>query len=130
MRRTTVIGMALVGIALASTLAPVAGAGSHAFLDRAVPAVGSTVHGSPGEVKVWFTEALEAAFSSLRVVDQNGAQVDRQNNAICSTLCSAARITPRSCRRSAVLRFCSRCRGRPGGLPAPAPKRQGSLRVF
>ena len=82
MRRTTARGMALVGIVLASTLAPVAGAGAHAFLDHAVPLVGSTVRGSPGEVRVWFTEALEPAFSSLRVVDQNGAQVDRQNNAI------------------------------------------------
>ena len=82
MRRTTVIGMALVGIVLASTLALVAGADAHAFLDRAVPLVGSTVHGSPGEVRVWFTEALEPAFSNLRVVDQNGAQVDKQNNAI------------------------------------------------
>ncbi len=82
MRRTTVTGMALVGIVIASTLAPMAGAGAHAFLDHAVPLVGSTVRGSPGEVRVWFTEALEPAFSSLRVVDQNGAQVDRQNNAI------------------------------------------------
>ena len=80
MRRTTARGMALAGIVLASTLAPVAGAGAHAFLDHAVPLVGSTVRGSPGEVRVWFTEALEPAFSSLRVVDQNGAQVDRQRH--------------------------------------------------
>ena len=67
---------------LASCVLASASAFAHAFLDHAVPAVGSTVHGSPGEVRVWFTEALEAAFSNLRVVDQNGAQVDRHNNAI------------------------------------------------
>ena len=55
---------------------------AHAFLDHANPAVGSTVRGSPGEVKVWFTQELEAAFSNLRVVDQNGAPVDRQNSAL------------------------------------------------
>jgi methionine-rich copper-binding protein CopC len=62
-------------------LAP-AGASAHAFLEHAVPSVGSTVHGSPGEVKVWFTQELEPAFSNLRVVDQNGAQIDKQNNAL------------------------------------------------
>jgi len=82
MRRTTARGMALLGIVLASILAPVAGAGAHAFLDHAVPLVGSTVRGSPGAVRGWFTQELEPAFSSLRVFDQNGAQVDRQNNAI------------------------------------------------
>ena len=65
----------------AVVLAP-AGASAHAFLDHAIPLVGSTVHGSPGEVRVWFTQELEPAFSSLRVVDQNGAQVDKQNNAL------------------------------------------------
>jgi methionine-rich copper-binding protein CopC len=58
------------------------GAAAHAFLDRAIPLVGSTVHGAPREVKVWFTQELEPAFSNLRVVDQNGARVDRQNSAV------------------------------------------------
>ncbi len=51
-------------------------AGAHAFLDHAAPLVGSTVHGSPGEVRVWFTQELEPAF------DQNGTQIDRHNSAI------------------------------------------------
>ena len=55
---------------------------AHAFLDHAAPAVGSTVRGSPGDVKVWFTQELEPAFSNMQVVDQNGAQVDKKNNAI------------------------------------------------
>ena len=67
---------------LASAVLAPAGARAHAFLDHAAPSVGSTVHGSPGEVKVWFTQELEPAFSNLRVVDQNGAQVDKQNNAL------------------------------------------------
>ena len=58
------------------------GAFAHAFLDHAIPLVGSTVRGSPGEVQVWFTQELEPAFSNLRVVDRNGTPVDRQNSAI------------------------------------------------
>jgi copper resistance protein C len=67
---------------MASAVIAPSGAFAHAFLDHALPSVGSTMHGSPGEVRVWFTEALEPAFSNLRVVDQNGAQVDKKNNAI------------------------------------------------
>ena len=48
---------------------------AHAFLDHAQPAVGSAVHEAPREVRLWFTERLEPAFSRVRVVDQTGAQV-------------------------------------------------------
>ncbi|HYC13954.1 MAG TPA: copper resistance protein CopC [Stellaceae bacterium] len=53
--------------------APVALA--HAFLDRAVPAVGSTVHQPPTEVRLCFTEAIEVALSSARVEDAAGHTV-------------------------------------------------------
>jgi copper resistance protein C len=68
-----------IGIALA-LLAQAAAA--HAFLDHAEPRVGSTVHASPPEVKVWFTQELEAAFSTLRVLDQDGKEVDRQDKQV------------------------------------------------
>ena len=42
-------------------------ASGHAFLDRAEPRVGSTVKIAPTQVRVWFTEQLEAAFSILGV---------------------------------------------------------------
>jgi copper resistance protein C len=51
----------------------------HAFLDHASPGVGSKVHGSPAEVRVWFTEKLEAAFSKLQVFNEAGQQVDSRN---------------------------------------------------
>ena len=82
MRRVIATGTALVGTILASILLPLGGAAAHAFLDHAAPSVGSTVRGSPAEVRVWFTEALEPAFSTLRVVDQGGAQVDQGNKAV------------------------------------------------
>jgi methionine-rich copper-binding protein CopC len=55
---------------------------AHAFLDRAAPAVGSTVHGSPSSVKLWFTEPLEAAFTTIKVLDQTGKQVDNGDKAV------------------------------------------------
>jgi len=63
--------------ALIALFAPAAAA--HAFLDHASPRVGSTVHGPPAEVKVWFTQELEPAFSALRVLDKDGKQVDRKD---------------------------------------------------
>jgi len=50
---------------------------SHAFLERAEPRVGSTVKAAPSQVRVWFTETLEPAFSTLEVVNQSGDRVDR-----------------------------------------------------
>jgi copper resistance protein C len=52
---------------------------AHAFLERAEPAVGSTVQGSPGEVRVLFTEKIEPALSSLRVFDVSGKEVDKRD---------------------------------------------------
>jgi methionine-rich copper-binding protein CopC len=59
----------VVGAGLAFT--PVA-AFAHAHLDHATPAVGSTVMQSPKEVSLWFTEALEAKFSTIEVRDAQG----------------------------------------------------------
>jgi methionine-rich copper-binding protein CopC len=52
---------------------------AHAFLDHADPKVGSTVTGSPSEVKAWFTQELEPAFSSIQVSDAQGREVDRKD---------------------------------------------------
>jgi methionine-rich copper-binding protein CopC len=49
---------------------------AHAFLDHAVPAVGSTVRESPRNVRLWFSERLEPAFSRAHVVDASGKTVD------------------------------------------------------
>jgi hypothetical protein len=63
--------------AFASPMTFVSLAGAHAFLDHATPAVGSAVHGAPAQVKLWFTQQLEPAFSSVRVLDRSGKQVDK-----------------------------------------------------
>ena len=52
-------------------------ASGHAFLDHTEPRVGSTVKAAPAQVRVWFTQDLEPAFSTLEVVSQAGDRVDR-----------------------------------------------------
>jgi len=49
---------------------------AHAMLDRASPAVGSTVASPPRAVSLTFTEKVEPAFSTIRVEDASGARVD------------------------------------------------------
>lgn len=67
---------------LASIVAFSCGAEAHAFLDTASPSVGSTIRGAPAQVVINFTEALEPAFSTLRVDDANGTQVDKRDTGV------------------------------------------------
>jgi copper resistance protein C len=69
------IGLPMFAFACAATVA--SSVAAHAFLDHASPAVGSTVHASPSQVKLWFTQKLEPAFSALQVSDAAGKRVDR-----------------------------------------------------
>lgn len=55
---------------------------AHGVLERAIPAADSTVHGSPAEVTLSFSQALEPAFSTLRVLDASGNRVDRQDQSL------------------------------------------------
>jgi methionine-rich copper-binding protein CopC len=68
-------------------------AAAHAFLDHAAPKVGSEVHGSPAEVALWFTQELEPAFSTVRVVDKDGRQVDRGDKHLDSADRSVLRVS-------------------------------------
>ena len=52
---------------------------AHAFLERANPAVGSTVQKSPGEIRIWFTENIEPAFSRIQVFNTSGKEVDKKD---------------------------------------------------
>ena len=65
---TTIFGVAAVSCAHA-----------HAFLDHADPAVGGSVKGTPQEVKLAFTEEVEPAFSSVKIFDAAGKEVDGRN---------------------------------------------------
>lgn len=48
---------------------------AHAFLDRASPAVGSAVSGSPPALTLTYTEAVEPYFSDVMVTNAAGASV-------------------------------------------------------
>lgn len=66
--------------AAAALTALLLGAGvawGHAFLERAEPRVGSTVKSPPSQVRAWFTQDLEPAFSTLEVVNEKGERLDR-----------------------------------------------------
>ena len=67
-----VVSMMVAGVALC--LLPVA-ALAHAHLDHAQPAAGTKLTQTPSEVSLWFTEAVEPAFSSIVVNDAKGAAV-------------------------------------------------------
>ena len=61
-------------LSAAALLAPLP-AVAHAHLDRAMPAPGSVQATPPQDVTIWFTEALEAKFSTIEVRDGKGAVV-------------------------------------------------------
>lgn len=73
MKVAAAIALLLAGLAAAPC------ASAHAFLEHASPAVGSTVHGPPAQVRLEFTRSLEPAFSSVRVLDKDGKRVDRKD---------------------------------------------------
>ena len=50
---------------------------AHAFLDHAEPRVGSTVPTAPRQLSLFFTQKLEAAFSSVQVTNPKGVRVDQ-----------------------------------------------------
>src|SRR6266567_3846523 len=53
---------------------------AHAFLERAEPAVGSTLQTSPKEIRIRFTENIEPAVSSIQVFDgSSGKEVDKRD---------------------------------------------------
>jgi methionine-rich copper-binding protein CopC len=68
-------------------------AAGHAVLQRAEPRVESKLQRSPDEVQLYFTERLEPAYSSLRVLDEHGAQVDRRDSRVDRTNPALLRAT-------------------------------------
>jgi methionine-rich copper-binding protein CopC len=52
---------------------------AHAFLDHADPAVGSKLDKPPSEIKIWFTQEIEPAFSKIEVTDSDGKQIDKKD---------------------------------------------------
>ncbi len=63
-------------VGLCATLTLGAPARAHAFLQTAIPAVGSTVHAAPSEVVITFSQGIEPLFTKIAVTGAGGARVD------------------------------------------------------
>jgi len=71
----------LLALALsAAAFVPLAAA--HAFLDHAIPGVGSAVHQSPAQLSLWFSERLDPPFSNAAVLDSDGKRVDKGDSQV------------------------------------------------
>ena len=66
-------------VAALSLIAAAVRVEAHAFLVHAEPQVGSKVNKVPTEVRVWFSETVQAGVSSIKVFDVSGRQVDRKD---------------------------------------------------
>lgn len=55
---------------------------AHASLVRADPAPGAVLADGPAYVTIWFAEPVEPRFSSIRVLDSSGRQVDSGDSAV------------------------------------------------
>jgi copper resistance protein C len=54
----------------------------HSGLQRAEPPVESTLRRPPTEVKLYFSERLVPAYSTVRVEDRQGTRVDRDDSRV------------------------------------------------
>jgi methionine-rich copper-binding protein CopC len=59
-----------------------AAAAAHGVLERSEPRANARVKTPPAQVRLWFTGALEPAYSRVRVLDAAGKQVDRGDSAL------------------------------------------------
>jgi methionine-rich copper-binding protein CopC len=71
MRKTPLLAITTLLLSLVATAAD-----AHAMLDRAEPRVGNKVSAPPSQVTLWFTQKLEAAFSTITVTNAAGERVD------------------------------------------------------
>lgn len=66
-------------LVLAAALLAAPAALAHARLERASPAVGSTVRTPPDEIALRFSENIEASFSTVQVTGPENQRVDSGN---------------------------------------------------
>jgi methionine-rich copper-binding protein CopC len=59
----------------AATLAGAVAAEAHAFLMHASPAVGSTIHETPQEIRLYFSEEIEPVFSDIELTTQASERI-------------------------------------------------------
>jgi len=55
---------------------------AHAFLDHALPRVGSTVKAAPRELRIWFTDDLDPAGTTVALMDAAGKPVSTAKSTV------------------------------------------------
>ena len=68
----------IIAAVLAANIALIAAgpaAQAHAFLDHASPAVGSTVPTPPQQIRIFFTQGIEPAFSRIELATAQGQPI-------------------------------------------------------
>jgi methionine-rich copper-binding protein CopC len=86
--RAVAIVSILLAVALGAALVE-----AHAKLARSEPAAASTLRSAPGEVRLWFTENLEAAFSSAHLLDGERRRIDGAEGKVDGTNGALLRMT-------------------------------------
>jgi methionine-rich copper-binding protein CopC len=75
MRKTTISGFVSPAIAITILFGACTGAIAHAFLDNAMPKVGSVVATPPKTIRIQFTQRVEAAFSHIHLFTADGKEI-------------------------------------------------------
>ena len=86
--RRLALALALVTCTLTASIAA-----GHAVLQAAEPRVESKLKRAPDEVKLYFSERLVPAYSSVRVLNDQNAQVDRRDSRVDRTNPALLRAT-------------------------------------
>jgi methionine-rich copper-binding protein CopC len=63
-------------LAVLVVLAVATAGGAHTFLDRSEPRNGAVLKTPPASVRLWFSGAVEPAYSRVHVSDEGGTRVD------------------------------------------------------
>jgi len=92
-RSCAAIGIVLVMLAVA-VATPVAGS-MHLKLDKSAPAKDAELSGSPGEIRLWFSQATELSISRIILTAADGAEIElgkveaAEENALVATVLSS-----------------------------------------
>lgn len=52
---------------------------AHSTIERSEPQNGETLKQSPNELRIWFTEPIKSALSTIEVRDTSGKQIDKRD---------------------------------------------------
>lgn len=74
----TVAAVSLAGLLSALPLSGFA----HTHIERSAPEKNAVVTQTPEKVQIWFSSKLEPKFAKVKVTDEKGAQVDKNDAAV------------------------------------------------